>query len=146
MKRAKLKWPVAKVREDGTPAIWLTHTNWLLLEDGIVRAYLDRRRYVGQYEARQIWRKQLGTGWRENKRLADMATVDSWNYDSDVEAAMELFEAGYNAWRRYADQDLNGWHWTPDKLRELGDRKQREAYAEEEKEIISKKPLHDSTK
>lgn len=142
--RKQIKFPIAKIREDGTPAIWLTHTYWMVLESGIVRKYLERRELLGAYLRRCEERKVLGENWKSNKRLKDWASLDSWpSYLSDVETAMELFTVGYEAWGRInSDYEHK---WTPSKLQARGDQYEKKRYEEETKLIEEGKANEQTT-
>ncbi len=131
----KLPWPVAKVRDDGTPAIWLTHNHWLILEEGIVRKYLAARGEVGLYNARQEQRREIGEAWRTNARLKEWEFLDSalpaFSNDKD---AMELFKVGYDAWSDVARR-VGSKFWTPESLTAAGDRAEQTWHDEELKAI-----------
>ncbi|HVX56944.1 MAG TPA: hypothetical protein VHA37_04380 [Candidatus Saccharimonadales bacterium] len=134
----KLVWPVAKRRQDGTPAIWLTHTNWLLLKTGIVREYLDNREGHGRNLLRREARQKLGADWRSNAHLKSWEYLDSWpTWLSNANAAMELFVAGYEAWKHVKGLDIKD--WTPESLRAAGDHHEQRGREEELKELGKQK-------
>ncbi len=131
LKSTNLKWLVPHVRQDGTPAVCLTFTNWMLLEPGIVRQYLDSRKSMGAVRARQEVKTTLGREWCRLPHLVEMNVLDSWPQNrTRCEAAFELFQVGYHAWRHVAER-ASTWHWTPDKLRDSGDRAEKKGYTEE---------------
>jgi len=131
----KHEFPIAKVREDGTPAIWLTHTHWLLLEPGIVRAYLENREHFGHRRARRQYREE--TGRTDHPRIKEWQFLDSWPQDSShAESAFALFQAGFDAWRHVSErnaQRVGPHYWTPDKLKAAGDRAEQRGFDEEQK-------------
>lgn len=131
LKFTNLKWLVPHVRNDGTPAVCLTFTNWMLLEPGIVRQYLDARKSMGAVRARQEVKTTLGREWSRLPRLVEMNVLDTFPLDrSQVRAAFELFQVGYHAWRHVAER-ASTWHWTPDKLIDSGDRAEKDGYDKE---------------
>ncbi len=108
------KFPVAMFRkEDGVPAVWLTFTNWLAIKDGLVSEYLGRREYMGRREAR------TAAGLRN--QFPDYGT----HFDTIAcEAALQVYRVGYEAHRRIHEQS-GGHDLTPEKLIELGNRRER---------------------
>jgi hypothetical protein len=131
------KFPVVRIREDGTPAIWFTHTHWLLLRDGIIRAYLENREQFGRCRARREMRRELGEP-NNNRRLNEWRFLDSLPQEqTNVEYSMDLFVVGYNAYLRSMSKDE---FWTPEKLRSMGDRKEEQAYKAELELIQEEQP------
>jgi hypothetical protein len=123
----KLKFPVAKIRGDGTPAIWLTSTYWMILESGLRRDYCDRRKTIGNYRARCEARKALGDNWKSHPHLKAWEHLDSWPlYQSFTDSAFELYSVDCQAWESLTS-------CTPDKLKELGDKWEKSGYDEEVK-------------
>jgi hypothetical protein len=119
------KFPVAQYRQaDGVPAVWLTHTNWLAIREGLVRGYIQQREYIGQREAR--------------KAAGKPERLDTWGNHFETcarDAALELFRIGYEAHGHIAksEDDL-----TPDKLVALGDKCARRAADEQAKRLAEK--------
>ena len=101
-----LKWPVAQVREDGTPAVWLSHTNWLNIRDGLIRRYLQCREWLAVYEVI----KEFG----QTTNLEVMGTVME---KENAATALELYSVGYHAWKKHAPE----FDTTPERLVQLGD-------------------------
>ena len=124
----KLPWPVAKVREDGTPAIWLTFTNWLVVKSGIQGTYLQERSHFGYLRARNEARKKFGPGWQTHPELGRCTLTDAWSpLFSHESAALELYRAGWNAWCA-TDEKSRGATLSPEQLVALGDKHERKGY------------------
>jgi len=107
----KLAWPIAKIREDGIPAVWLTFDNWLVIKDGIIRTYLLNREWRGAVLAR-----------REKKRPD---TLDTMPFELDnIKAAMALYEVAWQTYQKHIDL-------SPEALVTMGDRHQKQGYDNE---------------
>ena len=111
------KFPVAKVREDGTPAVWLTFTNWMIVEKGIVREYLENRESRG----RVLARRELKQPW-----VCDDAGFEL----SSAESALELYRVGWEAHSK-GRSDAAQLHPTPEHLGLMGDKAQLRGYREQ---------------
>lgn len=121
MSKKKIVWPVAKIREDGCPAVWLSHGVWNVVRGGLVTSYLTNRQYHGRSEAR------IAIGKRDS-------ILDSWRTEKqDAETALEVFRIGF----KHNEPDMSIYKdchckpITPDGLVELGDKREAEAYNEE---------------
>lgn len=116
------KFPVAQYRkEDGIPAVWLTHTNWLAIRDGLVREYIRQREYIAQRAARCAASKP----WN----------LDTWGNHFETcarDAALELFRIGYEAHGHIAPGTES---LTPEGLIALGDKCARRTFDEQTKQI-----------
>lgn len=116
------KFPVALYRkEDGIPAVWLTHTIWLAIRDGLVRQYVQQREFIAQREARQV----AGKPWN----------LDTWGSHFETsarDAALELFRIGYEAHGQIAPGSES---FTPEGLIALGDKCARRAFDEQTKQL-----------
>lgn len=130
----KLKFPIAKIGDDGTPAIWLTHGNWLLLKDGITRKYIDMRESQGRARARNEARKQFPETWRNHERLKSWDFLDSTSpwFENSGEV-LELYRIGAEAYPGTIDYGRGP--LTVIKLQEIGDKRAHVAYCEELLEI-----------
>lgn len=138
----KHEFPIAKVREDGTPAIWFTHDHWLLLESGIVRAYLNNREHLGHEQARREYRIQRAD-WPKNSRVKEWEFMDCWPQSkSQAEAALRLFNIGFKAHGKSGEGIKH--RWTPEKVQAHGDVAQQRAYAEEKKLIQEAEPKEET--
>lgn len=131
----KLKFPIAKVRQDGTPAIWLTFGNWMLLKDGILRKYVEIRESAGRARARNEARKRFFATWRNHPRLESWHFLDSTHgwFESAGEV-LEIYRVGAEAHPSSIDYSGRG-ALTADKLVEIGDKREHVAYCEELLEI-----------
>ena len=127
----KLVWPMAKRRADGTPAVWFTHSHWLLLERSIVGGYLDNRERTGQVRARREQRRALPEFGRGNPHLKNWEMLDAWPSDeSQAKTALELFAVGYAAYCRVVPE-YDQHHFTPATLRAKGDLCEQRGYERE---------------
>lgn len=132
----KLKFPIAKIRDDGTPAIWLTFGNWLLLKDGILRKYVELRESLGRARARNEARKLFPVTWHRHERLKSWDFLDQTSpwFDSSHEV-LELYRVGAEAHPSTIDSSRGP--LTVQKLVDIGAARERVAYCEERLEIES---------
>lgn len=120
-KAKKCQWPVAKYAEDGTPAVWLSHTVWLLLRGSLVSEYVKSRERIGKREARRA--------------LKCSELHDSWPFDEgQARAALELYQVGYKAWHHVAARNETQ-ESSPEELSKLGDIWQARGFEEETKRL-----------
>ena len=113
----KLVHPIAKIREDKCPAIWLTWGVWSCICGGLVNTYLTARERHGRSEAR------IASGKRD-------PIFDSWRTEQlEWESALEVYRIG---WAYNHPNDRNSDYFTtPAKLVTLGDKREERAYAEQ---------------
>jgi hypothetical protein len=139
----KREFPIAQIRDDKTPAIWFTHDYWLILESGIVRAYLDNREQLGREKARREQRLALLGTKHHNHRLKDMEFLDSWPHSqTNADNARRLFEIGFNAYRRHSEDIAN--RWTLENLIEHGNKAEQRGYLDELKLIANSQPKEEA--
>lgn len=113
----KLVHPIAKIREDKCPAIWLTYGVWSAIRNGLANTYITSRERHGRSEAR------IASGKRD-------AIFDSWRTETrDAETALELYRIGwaYN----HPDNQNSDLFTSPEKLVEIGDKCEARAAAEQ---------------
>lgn len=90
MKAAKIKdWPLASVRADGMPAVWLTHSMWTILRESLMREYLNSRRRTGERRGR------VDAGKPEQ---FDQHFLDRYCEHDRAKTAMELYQIGSQAY------------------------------------------------
>lgn len=121
----KLKWPLAKVREDGTPAVWMGWRQWHVLRSPLVRAYCEARQRQGESRAR----KELNKA----DEILDHAfgtCAMGW----DVDDAMELYTILADAHMKPSDRE-NYRHLSPADLKELGDVHEKRGCEDRKKRI-----------
>lgn len=121
MKRRKLQFPVAKFRkEDGLPAIYLSHTIWLLLWRTLKGAYLNGCRHEGE--------KQAQTDSNVRWTVFDMfgAAFDSENKST----AFQLYEIGWNHHDAKSEDRGEGYSISPTQLLAEGREHFQRAYKE----------------
>lgn len=123
----KLKWPVAKIREDKCPAVWLTWGVWQAIRGGLVNTYLNARESHARSEARIAAHKRDDI-------------LDTWRADkSDAEHALELYRLGW-AYNHPKNENSDLFK-TPTTLIELGDKLEAKAYAEETEALREGPPI-----
>lgn len=122
MKNENQKWPIAKVRkEDGLIAVWLTHENWMAIEQGIINQYLQHREWMGHRKA------------RIEAKTAEI--LDAWPFDSGLcQSALELYEVGWKAYKSTLERRNPV---TPARLIEMGEGRELQGYREERKKLAT---------
>jgi hypothetical protein len=121
IRKVKNQWPLAQVREDGMPAVWLTHTMWTILRHNLVREYCSRREARGRHNARF----QLNA----LDDFSDNFLSLFCEHDSE-KAAMELYKIGSDAYFKPEHaKEYN--HVSTAGLVELGDKWQACGYKDE---------------
>ncbi len=111
----KLPWPVAKVREDGVPAVWITFTNWMVIREGLVRAYLQERERGGARRA------------RVEARQPDVTDHIDFS-QSNAEAALALYRVGWEAYNKVEERAGLNKLRSPESLAKLGDEAEMREY------------------
>lgn len=113
----KHKFPIAKIREDGTPAVWLTFTNWMIIEKGIVRTYLDNRESRGRVLARRELKQPV---------ICDVGGFEI----TYAEQSLELYRVGWQSHCQGRDYSAQ-LHPSPEDLVTRGDHAQERGYSGE---------------
>lgn len=121
MKRRKIEFPVAKYREDGTPAIWLTHSIWLMLRQHLANTYCQGQEREADAKARSESQADIGSPDQDINIWGDIFT------EQKAKEALNIFRIGYET---HQDVERRNNGTTPEELVETGAKIFKRYYAE----------------